>query len=43
MEKTRAPSERKAQEIEALLHGQLDRENGAELVSTQVRLSTERV
>ena len=43
MEKKRAPSERKAQEIDAVLHGQLQGENGAELLSTLVRLSTERV
>lgn len=43
MEKTRAPSERKAQEIQALLQGQLGAESGQELLSTLVRLATERV
>ena len=43
MEKKIAPSERKAQEIDALLQGQLHAENGEELLSTLVRLSTERV
>ncbi len=43
MEKKIAPSERKAQEIEALVQGQLDAQNGEELLSTLVRLSTERV
>jgi transposase-like protein len=43
MEKKIAPSERKAQEIQALLQGQLRAENGQELLSTLVRLATERV
>ena len=43
MEKKRAPSERKAQEIQALVQGQLDAQSGEELLSTLVRLSTERV
>lgn len=43
MEKKIAPSERKAQEIEALLQGQLGAENGEALLSMLVRLSTERV
>jgi hypothetical protein len=43
MEKKRAPSERKAQEREALLQGQLEAQRGEELFSTLVRLSTERV
>ena len=43
MEKKIAPSERKAQEIEALVQGHLDAQNGEELLSTLVRLSTERV
>jgi len=43
MEKTRAPSERKAQEIQALMQGQLAAQSGEELLSTLVRLATERV
>jgi putative transposase len=43
MEKKRAPSERKAQAIQALVQGQLDAQSGEELLSTLVRLSTERV
>lgn len=43
MEKKITPSERKAQEIEALIQGQLDAQSGEELLSTLVRLSTERV
>jgi transposase-like protein len=43
MEKKIAPSERKAQEIQALMQGQLDAQSGEELLSTLVRLSTERV
>ena len=43
MEKTRAPSERKAQELHALLQGQLGAESGQEFLSTLVRLATERV
>jgi hypothetical protein len=43
MEKRRAPSERKAQEIQAVLPGQLEAQRGEELLSPLVRLSTERV
>jgi len=43
MEKKITPSEAKAQEIEALLQGALGAESGEELLSTLVRLSTERV
>ena len=43
MEKKIAPSERKAQELSALVQGQLDVQSGEELLSTLVRLSTERV
>jgi putative transposase len=43
MEKKIAPSERKAQEIQALVQGQLEAQRGEELLSTLVRLSTERV
>ena len=43
MEKKIAPSERKAQEIDALLQGQLEAQSGEDLLSTLVRLSTERV
>jgi putative transposase len=43
MEKKIAPSERKAQAIQALVQGQLDARSGEELLSTLVRLSTERV
>ena len=43
MEKKIAPSERKAQELQALVQGQLDAQSGEELLSTLVRLSTERV
>jgi putative transposase len=43
MEKKLAPSERKAQELQALLQGELGAETGEELLSTLVRLSTERV
>lgn len=42
MEKQRAPSEQKAQALQALLQGQIDAQNGEELLSTLVRLSTER-
>jgi transposase-like protein len=38
-----APSERKAQELRALLEGQSEAQSGEELLSTLVRLSTERV
>ena len=43
MEKKRAPSERRAQELPALLQGQLEGQSGKELLSMLVRLSTERV
>jgi hypothetical protein len=43
MEKKRAPSERKAQEIQALMQGQLEAQRGEELLRTLVRLSTEHV
>jgi putative transposase len=43
METKIAPSERKAQELRALMQGQLDVQSGEELLSTLVRLSTERV
>jgi hypothetical protein len=43
MENKRAPSERKAQELQALLQRQGGAERGEELLSTLVRLSTERV
>jgi putative transposase len=43
MEKKIAPSEQKAQALRALLQGQLDGQNGEELLSTIVRLSTERI
>jgi len=43
MEKKRAPSEQKAQALRALWQGQLDGQNGEELLSTIVRLSTERI
>jgi putative transposase len=43
MEKTRAPSEQKAQTLRAVLQGQLDGQSGEELLSTIVRLSTERI
>jgi transposase-like protein len=43
MEKKIAPSEQKAQALRALLHGQTDAQSGEELLSTLVRLSTERV
>jgi putative transposase len=43
MEKKIAPSERKAQELRVLLQGQLEAQSGEELLSTLVRLSTERV
>jgi transposase-like protein len=43
MEKKIAPSERKAQELQALVQGQLDAQSGEELLSSLVRLSTERV
>jgi len=43
MEKQRAPSARKAQELQALVQGQRDAQSGADLLSPLVRLSTERV
>ncbi len=43
MEKRIAPSEQKAQALRALLEGQTEGQNGEELVSLLVRLSTERV
>lgn len=43
MEKRIAPSEQKAQGLKALLQGQTDAQSGEELLSTLVRLSTERV
>ena len=43
MEKKRAPSELKAQALRTLLQGQFDGQNGEELLSTIVRLSTERI
>jgi hypothetical protein len=43
MEKKRAPSEQKAQALRALLQGHLDGQSGEELLSTIVRLSTERI
>jgi putative transposase len=43
MEKKIAPSEQKAQALRALLEGQTDAQSGEELLSTIVRLSTERI
>jgi putative transposase len=43
MEKKIAPSEQKAQALKALLQGQLDGQSGEELLSTIVRVSTERI
>ena len=43
MEKTRAPREHKAQALRALWQGQWDGQNGEEVLSTSVRLSTERI
>jgi putative transposase len=43
MERKIAPSERKAQALRALMQGQLDAQSGEELLSSLVRLSTERV
>jgi putative transposase len=43
MEKKIAPSEAKAQALRALLQGQTDAQSGEELLSTLVRLATERV
>jgi hypothetical protein len=42
MEKKIVPSERKAQALRVLLQGQTDAQSGEELLSTLVRLSTER-
>ena len=43
MEKKLAPREKKAQELQALRQGQREAQSGEELLSTLVRLSTERV
>src|SRR6201993_5351359 len=43
MEKKIAPSEQKAQALRALLQGQSEGQNGEELLSLLVRLSTERI
>ncbi len=43
MQKRIAPSEQKAQALQALLAGQTEGQSGEELLSTLVRLSTERV
>jgi hypothetical protein len=43
VEKKIAPRERKAQELSALMQGQLEGQRGEEVLSTLVRLSTERV
>jgi transposase-like protein len=43
MQERIAPSEKKAQELGALLQGQSDAQSGEELLSALVRLSTERV
>jgi hypothetical protein len=43
MKESIAPSERKAQELGALLQGQSAAQSGEELLSSLVRLSTERV
>lgn len=43
MEKKIAPSEQKAQALRALLNGQAEGQNGEELLSLLVRLSTERL
>ena len=43
MEKTRAPSEQKAQALRALFQGQAEGQSGDELLSLLVRLSTERI
>ena len=42
MEKKRAPREQKAQAVRALVQGQTDAQRGEDLLSTLVRLSTER-
>jgi hypothetical protein len=43
MEKTRAPSEQKAQALRALRQGQAEGPRGEDLLSLWVRLSTERI
>jgi len=43
MEKTRAPSERKAQELQAFVQRQLNAQSGEDFLSPLGRLSTERV
>jgi transposase-like protein len=43
MQERIAPSEKKAQELGAMLQGQGDGQSGQELLSVLVRLSTERV
>jgi putative transposase len=43
MEKKIAPSEQKAQALRTLLHGQAEGQNGEELLSLLVRLSTEQI
>jgi hypothetical protein len=43
MEKKIAPSEQKAQALRALWQGHLEGQSGEELLSTIVRLSTERI
>src|SRR5262245_13707218 len=43
MQERIAPSEKKAQELRAMLQGQSEGQSGEELLSTLVRLSTERV
>jgi putative transposase len=43
MQERIAPSEKKAQELRAMLQGQSEAQSGEELLSTLVRLSTERV
>jgi transposase-like protein len=43
MQERIAPSEKKAQELRAMWQGQSEAQSGEELLSTLVRLSTERV
>ncbi len=43
MQESIAPSEQKAQELRAMWQGQSEAQSGEELLSTLVRLSTERV
>jgi transposase-like protein len=43
MEKTRAPSEQKAQALRAFLQGQAEGQSGEEVLSLLVRRSTERI